>query len=171
MHCRKVFPHLNAYHDGELSEEHTRLLERHLSVCVTCRRELLQIHGVGKVLDGIVVPPVPREFAARVMSEARKRMIAAPEPTPSRPVWRQPLRWFAALSAPMRAAAGAMIFLACLLGFLLSKESSWPGRQQEFTAGTASTNGLEWFSATPPESLGSIYLTYASATPATGERP
>lgn len=171
MHCKEVFPHLNAYHDGELPEEHARLLERHLRVCVACRQELQQIRGMGKVLDGIVVPPVPQEFATRVMTEARRRIIAARETTPSHPARWQPLGWIAALSAPMRAATFAIVFLACLLGFFLSKETLWSERRQEFVAGAGTMNGLEWFSAMPPESLGSVYLTYASATAAGGENP
>jgi hypothetical protein len=65
----------------------------------------------------------------------------------------------------MRVAACAMVFLACLLGMFMSKELSLSGNRQTPFAEAENLDGLEWFSPTPPASLGSAYLTLALTIP------
>lgn len=66
------------------------------------------------------------------------------------------------LSSPLRLAACATILLAFFLGLVLERGAFFPGNNQAAVAGAASMEGLEWFSQTPPASLGSTYLMLAS---------
>ncbi|MCX5884208.1 MAG: zf-HC2 domain-containing protein [Deltaproteobacteria bacterium] len=72
MRCKKVLSHLNAYADHELSSSLSRGIENHLHSCRMCQIEFDQIQHVEGFLNTLDVPPVPQEFAARVMIEARK---------------------------------------------------------------------------------------------------
>jgi len=170
MKCKDVLPHMSAYHDGELQGEQILGLERHLRVCEACREEYQRIRNVGSWLDEMVVHPIPPGFAGRVMAEASRRKLPKRGNARLHPTWWHSFRWFVGLSAPMRMAALVVVLLACLLGVFLSKETSWPERRQEYAAGADAMSGLEWFSATPPDSLGSAYLAYA-ARPTAGENP
>jgi hypothetical protein len=98
------------------------------------------------------------------MAEAKRRAPLAKEKKSLSPLGWQPLRWLIDLSVPMRLAACAMIFLACLLGMFMSKEISLSGNHQTPIAEAENLDGFEWFGPTPPASLGSAYLSLASTT-------
>jgi hypothetical protein len=75
-----------------------------------------------------------------------------------------PLRWFVDLTVPMRLGACAMVLLACLLGMFMSRDLSLSGSPRTTVVEAENLDGFEWFSPTPPTSLGSAYLTLASTT-------
>jgi hypothetical protein len=64
----------------------------------------------------------------------------------------------------MRLAACAMVLLACLLGMFMSRDLSMSGSSRITLAEAENLDGFEWFSPTPPASLGSAYLTLASTS-------
>jgi anti-sigma factor RsiW len=163
MNCKKVLSRLHAYLDGELPAKLMCEMEEHFSACPSCRGQVERIRQMSELLDSLTVPPLPQEFAARVMAEARRRApLAKDEKTLLPPGW-QPLRWLLDLSLPMSLAACAMFLLACLLGMFMSRDLSMSGSNSR-TAVTEAENldGFEWFSPTPPASLGSAYLALAS---------
>lgn len=161
MNCDSVLSHLNAYVDGEAPQRLVRKIEEHLEACPSCRSRAEHIRRVGDVLDGLSVPPLPREFAARVMMEARGRVSLAQEKKFVFPLGWQPIRRFLEASFSMRVAACAMVFLACLLGVLTSRAVFQPGNPRTTAVDAESLEGFEWFSPTPPASLGSAYVTLA----------
>jgi anti-sigma factor RsiW len=165
MNCKKVLSRLHAYLDGEMPTKLMREMEEHLGACPSCRGWVERIHQVGDILDSLTVPPLPEEFAVRVMAEARRRAPLAKDEKSLFPIGCQPLRWLLDLSVPMRLAACAMVLLACLAGMLMSKELSLSGNRQTLVAEAENLDGFEWFSPTPPASLGSAYLTLALTTP------
>jgi len=165
MNCKKVLSRLHAYLDGEMPAKLMREMEEHFSACPSCRGQVERIRQVSDVLDCLTVPPLPQEFAAGVMAEARRRAPLAKEEKSFFPLGWQPLRWLLDLSVPMRLAACAMVLLACLVGMLMSKELSLTGNRQTLVAEAENLDGFEWFSPTPPASLGSAYLTLALTTP------
>jgi anti-sigma factor RsiW len=165
MNCKKVLSRLHAYLDGELPAKLMREMEEHLGFCPSCRSQTEHIRQVDDMLDSLTVPPLPEEFAARVMAEARRRALPAPEKRPLLGVDWMPLRWFADLTVPMRLAACAMVLLACLLGMFMSRDLSLSGSPRTTVADAENLDGFEWFSPTPPASLGSAYLTLALTTP------
>ena len=165
MNCKKVLSRLHAYVDGEVQARLMREMEEHLGICPSCRSQVERIRQVDDMLDSMTVPPLPQRFSARVMAEARRRALPEPGKRPLLGLDWMPLRWFADLTVPMRLAACAMVLLACLLGMFMSRDLSLSGIARTTVVEGENLDGFEWFSPTPPTSLGSAYLTLASTTP------
>jgi anti-sigma factor RsiW len=165
MRCKEILARLDAYLDGELPADQGHVVDDHLTTCQACRRQLERLRQVGDFLDVLDVPPLPQGFAARVMAEARRRDLPLPEKRPLFGVDWLPLRWFTELTIPMRLAACAMVLLACLLGTIMSRDISMSGGSRTTIAEAENLDGFEWFSPTPPASLGSAYLALASTSP------
>ena len=165
MNCTKVLSRLHAYLDREVPAKLLRQIEEHLSTCPSCRSQVEHIRQVQDMVEGLSVPPLPQEFAARIMARAQREFPLVKEKKSLAFLDWQPFQWFLDLSAPMRLAAYAVVFLACLLGISMSKELSLSGYPQNLVAQTENIDGFEWFSATPPASLGSAYLALALVTP------
>jgi anti-sigma factor RsiW len=165
VNCKKVLSTLHAYVDGEVLPKLRSEMEEHLGACSSCRTQVERIRQVDDILDGMSVPPLPQGFSARVMAKARKRVVLAKEKKSLFPLDWMPLRWFADLTVPMRLAACAMVLLACLLGMFMSRDLSLSGSPQTTVVEVENLDGFEWFSPTPPTSLGSAYLTLALTTP------
>jgi anti-sigma factor RsiW len=165
MNCKKILSRLHAYLDGEVPAKLIREIELHLSTCPSCRSQVARIRQVHDIFEGLSVPPLPQEFAARLMAKAQREVLFAKEKRSIFPLGWQPFQWLLDLSAPMRLAACAVAFLACLLGVSMSKELSLSGNPQNLVAQTENIDGFEWFSPTPPASLGSAYLALALVTP------
>jgi anti-sigma factor RsiW len=165
MNCKKVLSHLHAYVDREVPARLMREMEEHLGTCPSCRRQVERIREVGDILDSLTVPPLPQEFAVRVVAEARRRALPAQERRLPLGIDWQPVRWLLDLSVPMRLAACAMVLLACLLGMFMSRDLYLSGSPPATVAEAENLDGFEWFSPTPPASLGSAYLTLALTTP------
>ncbi len=163
MNCKMVLSRLQAYVDGEVPAGLMREMDEHLDACPSCRSQVERIREVGNILDSLSVPPLPEGFSARVMAEARRRAPVAEKRKSLFPLEWQPLRWLLELSVPMRIAACTVVLMACLLGMFMSRELSLSGNQRTSVAETENLDGFEWFSPTPPASLGSAYLTLASA--------
>ncbi|MCA1788002.1 MAG: hypothetical protein LC657_18670 [Desulfobacteraceae bacterium] len=96
------------------------------------------------------------------MAHARTKVVRSHgEPV----VW-TPLAWWRTVSAPLRVAACATVLLAFFLGVGLGRGVFVSGNNQTIMAEAAeSIDGFEWFSPTPPVSLGSTYLLLASNDP------
>lgn len=165
MKCKKVLPRLQAYVDGEVPERLMSEMEEHLDSCPGCRSQVERIRAIGDVLDNLTVPPLPEGFSVRVMAEAKRRAPVVKGKKSFFPLKWQPLQWVLDLTVPMRLAACAVVLLACLLGVFMSEELSSSVSTQTSVAEAANLDGFEWFSSTPPASLGSAYLTMAGATP------
>jgi anti-sigma factor RsiW len=165
MNCKKVLSRLHAYLDGELPAKLMREMDEHLGVCPSCRSQTERIRQMDDMLDSLTVPPLPEEFAARIIAEARRRALPLPENRPLLGIDWLPLRLLADLTVPMRLAACAMVLLACLLGMFMSRDLSLSGSPRTTVADAENLDGFEWFSPTPPASLGTAYLTLALTTP------
>jgi hypothetical protein len=163
MRCKKVLSHLNAYADHELSSSLSRGIENHLHSCRMCQIEFDQIQHVEGFLNTLDVPPVPQEFAARIMIEARKRVLLGAEKK-SFFAWDWfPLQWLMELSMPVCLTACAMVILAFFLGITMSREISLSENHQTTASREAGMEGFEWFSPAPPESLEHTYMILASS--------
>jgi anti-sigma factor (TIGR02949 family) len=165
MDCKKVLSLLSAYLDGEVPEKLMRDFEQHLSTCRSCSSQLELIRQVDDMFESLSVPPLPEEFVARVMVKAQRNIAFAKEEKAFFPFGWQPFQWLLDLSTPMRLAACVAVFLASLVGMYMSKELSQSRNHQNLTALTENLDGFEWFSLTPPTSLGSAYLVMALTAP------
>jgi anti-sigma factor RsiW len=164
MNCKEVLSRLHAYVDGEVPAKLMRKMGEHLGACPSCRSQIERIRQVDDMLDSVAVPPLPQGFSTRVMAEAVRRTLPAPAKRPLLGLDWMPLRWFADLTVPMRLTACAMVFLACLLGMFMSRDLSLSGNPRTPVVEAENLDGFEWFSPTPPTSLGSAYLTLALTT-------
>ena len=164
MNCGKVLSRLHAYLDGEVPAKLMREIEQHLSTCPACRSQAERIRQVHDMLEDLPIPRLPQEFASRLMTMARREVLFAKKSKPLFPLHWQPIQWLLDLSAPMRLAACVVVFLACFLGMSMSKELSLSRNPQNLVAQTENLDGIEWFSPTPPASLGSAYFALALAT-------
>lgn len=164
MNCKEILSRLHAYIDEEVPARLMREMEEHLGVCPSCRSQVERIRQVDDMLDSMTVPPLPQRFSARVMAEARRRALPAPGKRPLLGLDWMPLRWFVDLTVPMRLAACAMVLVACLLGMFMSRDLSLSGGPRTTAVEAENLDGFEWFSPTPPTSLGSAYLTLALTT-------
>ncbi len=165
MNCKKVLSRLQAFVDGEMPAKVMSEMEEHLGSCPACRRQVERIRELGNILDSLSVPPVPQGFSSRVMAEASRRAPLVKGKKSFFPTEWQPLQWLLDLSAAMRLAACAVILLACLLGVFMSKELSFSVNTKTSVVQAENLDGFEWFSPTPPASLGSAYLTMAGVIP------
>lgn len=168
MKCKKVLSHLDAYADHELPLSQNHEIEAHLQCCGICRIALEQIRQVEGFLDTLDVLPVPQNFAACVMAEARNMALPGAEDKSFLAwdwFW---LQWIKELSMPVRLAACAIVLLAFLLGVTMSREISLSGSRQAVASGETGMEGFEWFSPSPPESLQHTYMILASSLDAGG---
>jgi len=171
MNCKKVLSRMQAYVDGEVPVKLRGDIEKHLGACPACRSQVAATRQVRDLLDALIVPPLPHGFSTRVMAEARRRAPMANKRNPFSPRQWQPTQWLHELSASMRAAVCTAVLLACLLGMFMSKEFAFDAHRPASVGEPENLAGFEWFSPTPPASLGSVYLTYISSMPANGEGP
>ena len=168
MNCKKALSHLNRYLDGELSNRQKDQVESHLRDCEACCKQFDTLRRVEGILDVLSVPPVPHGLASRVMAEAQKRRaFSEGKVNAFWPLQWRPLKWFVAISTPMRLAACGLIVFACMLGALMSQEVF----VSQKVAADIELSEIKWFDPVPPGSVGSAYLMVTFASPESGDRP
>lgn len=166
LSCLKYRNKLGAYLDGELSPRRSEAVAAHLARCKACRGALEDLRRLAPVMQALEVPPVPAGLADHVMARARTRAVRSHvEPV----TWR-PLEWWKMASAPLRAAACVTVLLAFFFGVALGRGVLVFGNNRTIMAKAESIEGFEWFSPTPPASLGSAYLMLASNDTGDGDR-
>lgn len=167
MNCKKALLYLNSYLDGELSNREKDHVESHLRSCEACCKQFDTLRRVEGILEVISVPPVPDGLASRVMAKAQKRRsFSEGKGNAFWPQQWQPLKWFMAISTPMRLAACGLIVLACMLGALMSQEVF----VSQKVAADIELSEMKWFDPVPPGSVGSAYLMVTFASPESGDR-
>lgn len=155
LSCLKYRNRLGAYLDGELSPRRSWDVSAHVARCKACRVALEELRSLAPVMHALEAPPAPADLADQVMVRARTRAVRSHV----EPVTRNPLEWWKMASAPLRTAACTAVLLAFFLGVGLGQSVFVFGNNQITMAKAAeSIEGFEWFSPTPPASLGSTYL-------------
>jgi len=109
MHCEDVKLKLDAYVLGDLAEDVRCEVDLHLTDCPACRQALGRTRKLTALLGNAKTPPVPRRLARRIMAAARGRKA---------PAW-SPIHWWKAVSAPLRAAAAAVMAVGLLTGIMM----------------------------------------------------
>jgi len=158
--CSKIRRQLGAYHDGELSPQDRTAVERHLVRCRSCRTALESLHGLGRALRIVEVPPVPLNLARRIMAKARESQNAGMERDVIRLGHRLPT------SPPwvFKMAAAAVLVLGLAIGSYMGWSMS-----QTVTAQTAvqadplAVYNLDYLGDAPEGSLADSYLALASS--------
>ena len=161
MRCEEVQGRLPAYSSGELPTDVREAVQAHLGRCAACQAALARIDALAAVLASAQTPPVPTGFAARVMVRARSRRSAAVSAA-----W-NPLRWWRLGSAPMRAAAAAVLLIGLGAGLLIGWTSGPAvvaphSAQTTLQADPLDTYQLEYLGDAPERSLADSYLSLVS---------
>ncbi len=160
MRCQDVQDQLRAFSIGELPMDVRQAIQAHLSACAACRAELTAVDALAGVLAAAQTPPIPEGLAARVLSTARQRReIDQIEP------WNL-VRWWRLTSAPMQAAAAAMIVVGLAIGLVLGSASGplppqGAGRMQP---DPFEVYPLDSLGEAPGGSLAESYLALAATT-------
>ena len=154
--CLKYRNRIGAYLDGELNLKQSKAVAAHVTKCTACRAALEDLRRLAPVMHALESPPVPAGLTDHVMALARTRATR-----PKNLVTWSPLEWWQMVSAPLRLAVCATVLLAFFLGLTIGRGTFFSGNNLASAAG-AGMEGFEWFSQTPPASLGSTYLTLAS---------
>jgi len=147
MRCAHARKELSAYLDGELGAAARERLTSHLETCETCRiayAALRNVHALFAQAERYAAPPA---LSWRVAAAIR-----------SRETIRQPFFPVALRLAEQVVALTAVIAIGAASGNLLAA-----GPALERAANPAMLLSLDIFAATPPDSLGGVYLALTEA--------
>ena len=110
------------------------------------------------------MPPVPAGLALRVMAEAVRRAPGAERLSLIDHVSECLIQAFQAMSYPVRLAAFGTVIAASLGGVLMAERISPADSRYAVVVASRELDGLEWFGAAPPVSVGAAYLAAASTS-------
>ena len=160
MRCDQVQEQLRAFSSGELPADVRPAVQAHLAECAACRAALAEVDAVACVLSAAQTPPIPPGFTSRVMTAARQMRRAEPVAA-----WNL-MRWWRLTSAPMHAAAAAVLIIGLSFGLVMG----WTSAPSPAQAGTAAQPDpvdayqIDYLGEAPSGSLADSYLTLVSAT-------
>ncbi|MFP4502730.1 MAG: zf-HC2 domain-containing protein [Candidatus Hydrogenedentota bacterium] len=160
MRCEDIQTRRAAYVLGELLPEERRLVQGHLRQCAACQAALAQTDWLAAALLKADAPPVPAGLGERVMAAAYKRQREMPVAA-----W-NPLAWWRAAPAAMRAAAVLCLLIGVGAGFGLGWASA-PVVTAERPAAQDSPlelYSLDYLGAAPAGSLAERYMALATGT-------
>src|SRR5687768_3392976 len=84
MNCSDIRPLLSDYHDGEITPEQQRQVERHLAGCADCARVLAEYRAISSDFRAMAVPAVPsglrRDVWRRIEALDSGASVPAPRP-------------------------------------------------------------------------------------------
>jgi len=157
MDCPTAQTNLSAYLRGDLPLDQRSALVAHLRGCRICLVSLAAVDPLASVLVQTETPPVPSGFETRVLAAARSRrsqVVAV--------AW-SPLRWWRMASAPMHAAAAAVLVVGLAAGLAIGWAAQPAARQIAATPATAAVDPLaayklDYLNDAPDGSLAGTYL-------------
>lgn len=146
MSCPKS-KRISAYLDDELQAADNAALEAHLPVCRKCSAAIGEMRSLRAAFRQTERHQAPFGFAARVMAR-----VAESESKKSS--WRVPL--------PVRFAEAAVLIAVIMVGILSGRVITNTSAKLN-PANITSSLSLDMFEATPPGSLGNVYLALTEA--------
>lgn len=160
MHCENVQQQLNRFAAGDLPVADRQTVQAHLAECAACRAKLAELDALAGVVASTPTPPIPSGFASCVIAAARQRQQAQPITA-----WNL-LRWWRLTSAPMHAAAAAVLIVGLSVGVVLGWTSAPSAAQAEAAAEVDPVDvyQIDYLGEAPSGSLADSYLTLVSAT-------
>jgi anti-sigma factor RsiW len=170
MHCENVQEQLNRFTAGDLPVADRHAVGAHLAECAACRAKLAELDALAGVLASTPTPPIPPGFASRVMAAARQRQEAQPARLRQGnggqvAAWNL-LRWWRLTSAPMHAAAAAVLIVGLTVGVVLGWTSAPRTAPTETVVQTDPVDAyqVDYLGEAPSGSLADSYLTLVSTS-------
>jgi anti-sigma factor RsiW len=152
MQCNEIRQLISAYIDDQLGLDEKRTFAFHVRNCSKCREKLKEIHSVHELFASTERFSAPYGFTARVMARLETN---------------EPSRWWTLFTRRpliLRAVEGAfaiiVVITGLLFGNLLTTDQGPPVGQ----ATIQESFSLDLFQATPPDSVGGVYVALAEAT-------
>jgi predicted anti-sigma-YlaC factor YlaD len=152
MNCSQVKPMISRYVDQDLDPDEKKALDLHIRECPGCKEALVGQIAVHNLFSSAEKFEAPYGFATRVVARIEENEKRAP-------FWGfftlQPFY----LRAVEMAFALVVIFIGMVSGTLLIA-----GRTPERPMTVQESFSLDLFQATPPDSIGGVYVTLAGAS-------
>jgi anti-sigma factor RsiW len=155
MKCSRIRKMISPYVDDELSPEDKRTFTAHIQECAACKNELEDIQSVHELFASAENYSAPSGFATRVMANLEET-----EETAYSRFWRfLTVRFFFFCTIEVTFAL-IVVMLGAISGNVLVRDRITPQRpltvQESFS--------LDLFQATPPNSVGGVYVKLMGAT-------
>ncbi len=109
MDCKKIKNLFSGYLDESLSPEDRELLEKHVSACQECSRELISLKDGWELLSDYQVPVVDDNFTLKVVHRVQQQKLKRQELT----LWQ---RFFSGISCNRALIIPAFASIIILLG-------------------------------------------------------
>lgn len=160
MRCQDVKIQLQAFSIGELPMDVRQAVQAHMSDCAACMADLAKIDALACIGAAAQTPPIPEDFAARVMAMARQRQENDLFET-----WNL-VRWWRLTSAPMHAAAAAVLVIGLAIGLVMGADSGplTAPAAKNVQPDPVDTYQLDYLGEAPGGSLADNYFALAATT-------
>ncbi|HVN98294.1 MAG TPA: zf-HC2 domain-containing protein [Syntrophorhabdaceae bacterium] len=154
MKCSRIRKMISPYVDEELSTDDRRAFTAHIEECAACRKELEDVRSVHELFVSAENYTAPLGFATRVMANLEQNE----QPAYSR-LWRLVTGKPLFLRTAEVAFAVVVMLIGVISGNLLVSDRT-PVRQPTIQESFS----LDLFQATPPNSIGGVYVKLMGAT-------
>jgi len=151
MECTRMRPIISPYMDDELSPDEKEAFLSHIRYCAACRKELEETRALHQLFASAARFAAPYGFAARVLANLEEREASGLRKL----LYTRP---FLARAAEV-AFALAVMTVGIVSGNLLVSDINYPSGQTTVQEAFA----LDLFQATPPDSIGGVYVTLMGA--------
>jgi anti-sigma factor RsiW len=141
MRCTKARRLISSYVDGEISKRERELLESHIKDCRACSKEVEKLRDVRGLFAHSERFSAPHGFSTRVLANVEANKTGGFQ-------WIPLLKKFAGVIVVL-----VMISMGIISGGILGRSFSL-----QKAGNLVSSFSLDIFNATPPDSLGGVYL-------------
>jgi len=146
MRCKRARDLISPYIDGELSERERVSFESHMKDCVNCRAEFEETLHLHNLLTGAERFSAPYGFSTRVLANQETK-------TPRK-----------VLLVPLFARFTGVVAVLIIIGIgIVSGRFLGRGFSFQKSGNIAASFSLDIFNATPPDSVGGVYLAMTEA--------
>jgi anti-sigma factor RsiW len=153
MNCSQTKKMISRYVDNDLDPEEKRLFQLHVQDCPGCKHELEGVLTVHELFTSAERFPAPHGFTTRVMAHLEI------EETGLSRLWRV----LTARPFFLRTVEVAFAMVIMLIG-MISGNLLVADRTPERQTTVQESFSLDLFQATPPDSIGGVYVRLAGAT-------
>jgi anti-sigma factor RsiW len=151
MKCSHIRNMIAPYVDDELTPDEKKIFTSHIQNCPACRQELEEVQSVHELFASAETYPAPLGFTTRVMAHLEEREEAG-----FSRLWRLITGRPFFLRTVEVAFAMVIMLIGVVSGNLLVADRA-PVKQMS----VAESFSLDLFQATPPDSIGGVYVRLA----------
>jgi anti-sigma factor RsiW len=157
MKCSQIRKMISPYVDNELAPDELKLFTSHIQGCPACKEELEKIRSIHQLFACAERFEAPLGFATRVMAHV--------EETEEAGLFSRIRRLFAIRPLFLRTLEVAFALVIMLIGVVSGNLLVGDRTSGNMTSGTQTvvreTFSLDLFQATPPDSIGGVYMRLA----------